>query len=78
MDDSGIIIDCDFDSITSDTDEDSIEEAMDTCNDKLDCALRELMGNDIDKPDFSIDERWSPSVDDKNFKEFLNDRLNEI
>jgi hypothetical protein len=78
MDDTGVIIDCDFDSVTSDVDESYVDDALDRCNEDLGCALRELISDYIDKPKFSIDDRWTPDVDNKTFKENLNQRLSEI
>jgi hypothetical protein len=51
---------------------------MENCNYGSKCVFKELvMGGDIDKPDFSIDDRWYPDVDRKLFNERLNDNLGE-
>ena len=32
----------------------------------------------LDKPKFSIDDRWYPDINDNEFNEMLSDRLSEI
>jgi len=59
-------------------DSDYFWEYMENCNYDSKCVFKEsVMGGDIDKPDFSIDDRWYPDVDRKLFNERLNDNLGE-
>jgi len=56
--------------------EDYFDEYMDRCDDDLDCVFEELVNDgEIDKPEFSPDERWYPSIDDDNLNSILEDRL---
>lgn len=42
-------------------------------------AFRELVLDGwVDKPKFDTDDRWYPDIDDENFNEILDDRLDEI
>jgi hypothetical protein len=38
----------------------------------------ELMGDYYEKPDFRIDDRWTPDVDERYFNEILNDYLGDV
>ena len=57
--------------------DESLEDAFERCNEDVECVFVEILDN-IDKPKFSIDERWYPSIDSGNFNDILADRLNEI
>ena len=58
--------------------DDYVDDLMETFDDDIKSVFVELvLQGDIDKPDFGWDDRWSPSVDSKNFNEFLSDRLGE-
>ena len=57
----------------------TFEDALERCNGDLRCAYEEMVSNnDIEKPKFDPDERFTPDVDDNLFNEILIDRLNEI
>ena len=59
--------------------EDYFDEYMDRCDDDLDCVFEELVNDgEIDKPEFSPDERWYPSIDDDNLNSILEDRLSDV
>ena len=57
--------------------DESFEDAFERCNEDVECVFVEILDN-IDKPNFSIDERWYPSIDSGNFNDTLSDRLAEI
>ena len=60
-------------------DTDSFWEYMENCDYETVCVFKEMVQQgDVDKPKFSIDDRWYPDVDRKNYNEILADRLNEI
>jgi hypothetical protein len=60
-------------------DDDYFYEAMDRCDDDLKCTFGELVyDGSVDKPKFDIDSRWYPEINEKNFNEYLSDRLHEI
>ena len=58
--------------------EDDLDDYFERCEDRYECVFDELMGDYYDKPDFSIDERWSPDVNENYFNEILNDYLGDV
>jgi hypothetical protein len=54
------------------------DEYMDRCDDNLECVFFEMIGNDIDKPKFDIDDRWYPDIDETYFNEMLSDYLSDV
>ena len=78
LDDEGIKINADFYSITKNLDQGDIDLAIDNTS-NYDDALYELIQNEtIEKPNFSIDERWEPSIDEKDYNELLSEKLDEL
>jgi hypothetical protein len=57
--------------------DESFEDAFERCNEDVECVFVEILDS-IDKPKFSIDERWYPSIDSGYFNDTLSDRLAEI
>jgi hypothetical protein len=37
-----------------------------------------MIGNEIDPPKFSVDDRWYPDVDKGSFNSILDERLGEV
>jgi predicted component of type VI protein secretion system len=37
-----------------------------------------MLGDYYDKPDFRVDDRWTPDIDERNFNSILNDYLADI
>jgi hypothetical protein len=58
--------------------EDDLDSYFENCEDDLYCVFNEILGAYRDKPDFNIDSRWSPDIDERNFNNILDDRLNDI
>jgi len=58
--------------------EDDLDDYFERCDDSYECVFDELMGDYYDKPDFRIDDRWTPDVDERYFNEILNDYLGEV
>jgi len=54
------------------------DEYMDRCEDNLECVFFEMIGNDIDKPKFDVDDRWYPDIDETYFNEMLSDYLIDV
>jgi len=54
------------------------DEYMDRCDDNLECVFFEMIGNDIDKPKFDVDDRWYPDIDETYFNEMLSDYLSDV
>lgn len=59
-------------------DEDDLDQYFENCDEDLSCVFNEILGAYGDKPDFSPDSRWSPDIDERNFNNILDDRLNDI
>ena len=74
MDDTGVILHVDLSNIG----DEYFDEYMDRCDDDLKCVFGEAIGDEIDKPKFHIDDRWSPYVNRQYFNETLDYRLSEI
>jgi hypothetical protein len=66
-----------FESIEK-NDPDFYEEKAEDCDEKIECMFYEFLDNGIDKPKYSIDDRYYPSLDRDNFNSILNDRLHDI
>ena len=80
LDDEGAVIKIDLNTVIDKmgVDETALDEAFENCGDDPACVYDELMGDYYDKPRFSLDERWTPSIDDNEFNYILKDRLVEI
>jgi hypothetical protein len=79
MDDSGVVLRIDMGKYLDDLEDDVYEEIADRCNDDLSCMFDEMIGEWIDKPSFSFNDRYySPDVDKNHFNELLQERLDEI
>jgi hypothetical protein len=84
MNDEGVVIEVDLESLiaSNNIDDETIDEIAERCEDNssnAECMFEELFAEGyIDKPRFDVDNRWYPSIDNNNFNEILNDRLNEI
>ena len=80
MNDEGVIIRIDLQSVIDKVspDEDDLDEMYDRCDDSPECVFRELIGDYYDKPDFRVDDRWTPDVNENYFNEVLYDRLSDI
>jgi hypothetical protein len=69
----------DLTSYINDTDEEYVDAYFEDCNDDISCVFGEMLHQgDIDKPKFSIDDRWYPDVDKEEYNSLLKDRLSDI
>jgi hypothetical protein len=59
-------------------DEDDLDDMFERCDDGAECVFREMLGDYYDKPDFRVDDRWTPDIDERNFNSILNDYLADI
>jgi hypothetical protein len=75
--DEGVVINIDMEKYLNDLDDGWYEDYMERCDDDLRCVFGEMIGNEIDKPKFSIDDRWYPSIDGGNFNDMLSDYLSD-
>jgi hypothetical protein len=80
LDDEGAVIKIDLNTVIDKMggDETALDEAFENCGDDPACVFEELPYNYYDKPRFSLDERWYPSIDEGEFNSMLEDRLGEI
>ena len=78
MDDTGVTLHIDMRNYLDNLSEEYLDEYMDNCNDDLKCVFYEIKGQEFDLPNFSIDDRWTPDVNERFFNELLEDRLSEI
>lgn len=80
MNDEGVNITIDLMQVAKnmDVDEDTLDEYFENCSDDASCVFDEIMGGYYDKPSFSIDDRWSPDIDDEDLNGYLSERLSEI
>lgn len=79
FDDEGVEIEMDLTSYINDTDEEYVDAYFEDCNDDISCVFGEMLHQgDIDKPKFSIDDRWYPDVDKEEYNSLLKDRLSDI
>ena len=58
--------------------EDDLDDYFERCDDSYECVFDELMGDYYEKPDFRIDDRWTPDVNERYFNEILNDYLGDV
>lgn len=79
MDDSGVVLRVNMGNYLDDLEEDVYEDISDRCNDELDCMFIEMIGEWIDKPNFSFEDRYyHPDIDERYFNELLQEGLDEI
>ena len=79
MDDTGVELEIDLDTLTNYMSDEDLEEYYDSCDNDVECVFKELVyGDIIDKPKFVLDDRWYPDVNKRYFNEILSDRLSDI
>lgn len=79
MDDEGVVLRVNVGKYLDELGEDVYEEITDRCDDNLECMFDEMLGEWIDKPDFSFnDNYYSPDINNEFFNEILQERLDEI
>jgi len=79
MDDEGVTLEIDLSNFLEGLDEDYYDNLFEECNDDPSCVFERLIYNgDIDKPDWSFDDRYYPDINESEFNYILSDRLGEI
>ena len=80
LNDEGAIIRIDLQKLIENlgVNEDDLDSYFERCGDRYECVFDELMGDYNDKPDFRIDDRWTPDVNENYFNEILNDYLGDV
>ena len=78
IDDTGVVLEIDTEPFLSSVDDRYVDDYMETFDNNIKDVFQEMvLQGDIDRPDFSFDDRWSASVSDREFNELLSDRLGE-
>lgn len=79
MDDEGVTLEIDLSKFLEGLDEDYYDNLFEECDDDARCVFGDLIYNgDIDKPDWSFDDRYYPDINESEFNDYLSDRLSEI
>lgn len=79
LDDTGVSLRVDLGKLIDELEDEVYEEIADNCNDESDCIFNEMISDGwIDKPDFYLDDRYYPDVNNDFFNEMLRDRLGEV
>jgi len=83
FDDGGVKVTIDLDNFTDNVDEEDLNEFFENCKDEPSCVFYDIMngsgyGGYVDKPKFSVDDRWYPDINEAYFNEYLSERLSEI
>lgn len=81
LDDTGAEIDIDLSYLLKDIEieDNELNEMFENCDNDPSCVFDELKGNRyIERPQFYVDDRFYPDMDNTHFNEILRDRLNEI
>jgi hypothetical protein len=79
FDDESVEIEIDLSSHIHDDNEEYVDAYFEDCDDDISCVFTEMLHQgDIDKPKFSIDDRWYPDVDNNEYNSLLSDRLSDI
>ena len=59
-------------------DDADLDDMFERCGDDVECVFREMLGDYFDRPNFQIDDRWSPDVDEREYNDTLNSYLGDI
>lgn len=80
LNDEGAVITIDLQKVIDNhgVSEDDLDDYFERCDDSYECVFNELMGDYYDKPNFRLDDRWTPDVNERYFNEVLNDYLGDI
>jgi hypothetical protein len=57
--------------------EEDLDEYFENCDDSPECVFDEILGAYYDKPNFRLDDRWYPDIDNDDFNSYLSDRLGD-
>ena len=80
LNDEGVKIKINLEKVIEDTntDDNEADETFERCNDELECVFFELLDTYYDKPKFSIDNRWAPNINERDFNDNLNSYLGDV
>ena len=78
LDNTGATIKIDLNNITKDFSDSQIDELYEKCDEDAECIFNEILGDYYEKPRFYLDDRWTPDIDEKEYNDYLTDRLSEL
>ena len=79
MDDEGVILEVDVEKYINELDDGVVDEQLEACDGDLKCFLEEIFRQDyVESPKFEIDDYWYPDVDNRDYNNYLAERLHEI
>ena len=78
MNDEKVVLEINMKPYLDNLDSYYYDEYMDRCDDDLKCVFGEMIDNEIDKPKFDYDDRFTPDMDDNYFNDLLNENLYDV
>lgn len=79
MDDEGVILEVDVEKYINELDDDVVDEQLEDCDGDLKCFLAEIFRQEyVDKPKFEINDYWYPDINERDYNNYLAERLHEI
>jgi hypothetical protein len=79
MDDEGVILEVDVEKYINELDDDVVDEQLEDCDGGLKCFLVEIFRQEyVDKPKFEINDYWYPDINERDYNNYLAERLHEI
>lgn len=79
MDHEGVILEVNLEKYMEEVGDDVVDEKLEECDDDLHCVFQEIFTEEyVDKPKFYIDDRWYPDINERDYNNYLDQRLGEI
>ena len=79
MDDEGVTLEVDVEKYINELDDDVTDEFLEECDGDLKCFLEEIFRQEyVDKPKFEINDYWYPDINERDYNNYLAERLHEI
>jgi hypothetical protein len=79
MDEEGVILEVDVEKYINELDDDVVDEQLEACDGNLRCFLEEIFRQDyVESPKFEINDYWYPDINDRDYNNYLAERLHEI
>jgi len=79
MDEEGVILEVDVEKYINELDDDVVDEQLEACDGDLRCFLEEIFRQEyVESPNFEINDYWYPDINDRDYNNYLTERLHEI
>lgn len=78
MDNEKVIFTVDLKNYLNDITDDEFDDYMERCDYDLNCVFYEMVGNEIDKPVFQTDDRWTPDYNCSDLVSGIKERFDEL